>query len=263
MRRFIIVFFCLLPLLIYSQKRKYQNEVPPGTIEVSKDFFIDQTEITNFDWLEYLYWLERKFGKSSNEFQAALPDSTVWENYTHYDSLTIFRFPAYRNHPIVGISFQQAIAYCKWRSNMVNTYIYLRDFKLNVSVLDTLNPNTIPKKFEYRLPTGIEWIDCSRIPYKKKHIKKTLKKDMPLDNFTKKGNGYEYAIEPVMTYYPNSRNFYNLFGNVAEMIQDDSTRAMGGSWRHEEQVSKSYSGISYDTPTNWIGFRCVAVRIRS
>jgi len=145
-------------------------------------FYMDQTEVSNFDYLEYLFWLGRVYGSvdptnqirysadssqvpgefrdvidfspkqdiadsaaygkfyrnyresfTSNYqevFRKALPDTLCWrsplssmEHFVNY----YLRHPAYRDYPVVGISWIQANEYCKWRTDRVNEYILARE----------------------------------------------------------------------------------------------------------------------------------------
>jgi formylglycine-generating enzyme required for sulfatase activity len=158
-------------------------------------FYIDQTEVSNFDYLEYLFWLGRVYGsvdpysgqaytqdaseedfdptlesytklpdfgqstaktdslleklKGTNAFnkyiinysesftsnyqevfRKALPDTLCWrsplssmEHFVNY----YLRHPAYRDYPVVGVSWIQANEYCKWRTDRVNEYILARE----------------------------------------------------------------------------------------------------------------------------------------
>ena len=52
--------------------------------------------------------------------------------------------PAYRAYPVVGISYEQAIEFCKWRTEMVS--IFMAKSK-KYALID----------FEYRLPSKKEW----------------------------------------------------------------------------------------------------------
>ncbi len=94
-------------------------------------FYMDETEVTNFAWCEYLYTLARVYGSEFPEvYNNALPDTNCWrdklsynENYVNY----YLRYPAYREYPVVGISWIQANNYCKWRTDRVNEYILIRE----------------------------------------------------------------------------------------------------------------------------------------
>lgn len=90
-------------------------------------FYLDETEVSNIDWLEYLYWLGRVFGETYPEvFQAALPDTTVWRKELGFNEPFVdnyLRHPAYQEYPVVGVSWKQANDYCIWRTDRVNEQI--------------------------------------------------------------------------------------------------------------------------------------------
>jgi hypothetical protein len=93
---------------------------PPGTVLLDKktQTYIDVSEITIVSWLEYLYWLKKEKGELSEEYISALPDSATCEKL--YGAVRYFQHPKYRNYPMVGVTYQQVIAYCQWRSDRVN-----------------------------------------------------------------------------------------------------------------------------------------------
>ena len=123
----------------------------PARVTVSS-FYMDQTEITNFQWLEYLYWVRRAYQESYPMIYAnALPDTLVWrsklgdnEKYVDY----YLRHPAYRDYPVVGVSWLQANDFCKWRTDRVNEYILIREgiFQFNT---DQRNENTFNTEAYY------------------------------------------------------------------------------------------------------------------
>lgn len=108
---------------------------PPGTIQISDNFYFDKGEITNFNWMEYLYWVKTVYGENSEELKNATPNNKVWstlnENYSALDS-SYLRHPAYRDYPVVGISYQQAVDFSQWRSDRVMEY-YLINKKIIAS----------------------------------------------------------------------------------------------------------------------------------
>ena len=76
------------------------------TVTVSS-FYIDETEVTNQFWLDYLHWLGLTFipADLTSVVNAALPDTTVWRNKLSYNEPYVdyyLRYPAYRNHPEIG-----------------------------------------------------------------------------------------------------------------------------------------------------------------
>ena len=87
-------------------------------------FFMDKYEITNLNWNEYLHWLEFVFGAVAPELvDQARPDHTVWrEDLAYNDPYENYYFehPAFSFYPIVGISWEQAMDYCQWRTDRVN-----------------------------------------------------------------------------------------------------------------------------------------------
>ena len=102
----------------------------PRTVTVSS-FYMDEVEVTNFYWLEYLYWLDRVFGADYPEiYKKALPDTLVWRSKLAYNEPYLeyyLRHPAYRDYPVVGINWLQANDYCAWRTDRVNELILIRE----------------------------------------------------------------------------------------------------------------------------------------
>ena len=87
-------------------------------------FFMDKYEITNLNWNEYLHWLEFVFGAVAPELvDQARPDHTVWrEDLAYNDPYENYYFehPAFSFYPIVGVTWEQAMDYCQWRTDRVN-----------------------------------------------------------------------------------------------------------------------------------------------
>jgi gliding motility-associated lipoprotein GldJ len=97
-------------------------------------FYIDETEVTNLMYMEYLDWLETVFPLSEPRYrqiyEGALPDTLVWRNTLGYmEELTTnyLRHPAYAEYPVVGINWLQAVQFSEWRTNRVNEYILERE----------------------------------------------------------------------------------------------------------------------------------------
>jgi len=97
-------------------------------------FYIDETEVTNLMYLEYLDWLEYVFPTNEPRFrqiyEGALPDTLVWRNQLGYmEELTTnyLRHPAYAEYPVVGVNWLQAVQYAEWRTDRVNEYILERE----------------------------------------------------------------------------------------------------------------------------------------
>jgi formylglycine-generating enzyme required for sulfatase activity len=93
-------------------------------------FYMDQTEVRNLDYLEYLYWLNRVFGIDYPRIvQKALPDTLVWREKLAYNEPMVeyyLRHPAFRDYPVVGVNWLQARDYCNWRTDRVNEYLLVQ-----------------------------------------------------------------------------------------------------------------------------------------
>lgn len=89
-----------------------------------QSFYMDETEVANVHYREYIYWLNRTFGESAPEVvRASLPDTTVWRRALAFNEPFVnnyFRHPAYNQYPVVGVSWKQANDYCIWRTDRVN-----------------------------------------------------------------------------------------------------------------------------------------------
>lgn len=178
-----------------EQDLMYNWDNIPRRVTVSS-FYMDQAEVANVDYREYLYWLDRVFGLNYPEvIRQALPDTLVWRQRLAYNEPYVdyyFRHPSYNFYPVVGVTWEQANQYCSWRTDRVNEYILIREGILRVDPnqsdeenfnteaylagqfeglvkdnLIDLNPNgagTRKVRMEdgillpkYRLPTEAEW----------------------------------------------------------------------------------------------------------
>ncbi len=95
-----------------------------------QSFYIDETEVTNVMYLEYLDWLKKVFPPEEdnyrNIYKGALPDTLVWRNRLGFNETmteNYLRHPAYANYPVVGVNWLQAVEFSDWRSNRVNELI--------------------------------------------------------------------------------------------------------------------------------------------
>jgi gliding motility-associated lipoprotein GldJ len=123
----------------------------PARVTVSS-FYLDQTEITNFHWLEYLYWISRAYNETyPMVYKNALPDTLVWRSELGFNEKYVdyyLRHPAYRDYPVVGVSWLQANDFCKWRTDRVNEYILIREGILRFNV-DQRDENTFNTEAYY------------------------------------------------------------------------------------------------------------------
>jgi gliding motility-associated lipoprotein GldJ len=124
---------------VFTMGRSEEDVMDDWNAQASKktvsSFYMDRTEVSNFHWLEYVYWMKRVYYKSyPHIYKKSLPDTLVWRNPLSYREKFIdyyFRHPAYRDYPVVGVSWIQANDFCKWRTDRVNEAILVREGILN------------------------------------------------------------------------------------------------------------------------------------
>ncbi|MCO4821129.1 MAG: gliding motility lipoprotein GldJ [Flavobacteriaceae bacterium] len=120
-----------------------------------QSFYMDETEVTNLMYLEYLNWIKSVYPPEDPKFKAiyegALPDTLVWRNRLGYAEMMVnnyLRHPGYQDYPVLGVSWIQAVEFANWRTDRVNE-LYLedagyltRDAKLGASSDSNFNTNT-------------------------------------------------------------------------------------------------------------------------
>jgi gliding motility-associated lipoprotein GldJ len=127
-----------------------------------QSFYMDETEVTNLMYMEYLDWLKRVFDPEDenykNIYEGALPDTLVWRNRLGYNETmtnNYLRHPAYANYPVVGVNWIQAVEFSKWRTDRVNEGVLEREgyLKRDAKVLDAKGDNTFSTETYLNAPT--------------------------------------------------------------------------------------------------------------
>jgi formylglycine-generating enzyme required for sulfatase activity len=217
------------------------------------------------------------------------PDTTCWVNdFQNVENETYMRLyfshPNYSQYPVVGVSWEQANAFCAWRTDYL-----MKGLGKAAQYVQ-----------RYRLPTEIEWEYAARgkngnpYPWEEEGAKSgdgcfyaNFKPDR--GNYTQDGN---LITSRVGTYNANSNGLYDMAGNVAEWTSTVYTEAgvlsmgdinpninynaakedpyqmkkksvRGGSWKDPETFIRSaWRSYEYQNETrSYIGFRCVRTQV--
>ncbi|TDI74289.1 MAG: gliding motility lipoprotein GldJ, partial [Bacteroidetes bacterium] len=120
-----------------------------------QSFYMDETEVTNLMYLEYLDWIKQVFPPSDEKYRriydGALLDTLVWRNRLGYNEVmtnNYLRHPAYAEYPVVGVSWVQAVEFSNWRSDRVNELILeeegitIRNARYNTTPGETFSTET-------------------------------------------------------------------------------------------------------------------------
>lgn len=174
------------------------------------------------------------------------PDTLCWIRdftYSYNDPLAdqYFWHPSFDDYPVVGVSWVQAVAFCNWRTDYMNT---------------ALRKEGVPEVSRYRLPLETEWeyaarggLDLSMYPwggpYTRNYQGCFLANFKPL-----RGNyiddGYVYAGK-VGSYEPNEYGLYDMAGNVAEWT-NGAYHTSAYIFQHDLQPNYEYNAAPDDPP---------------
>ena len=286
MSRFFFVIGCLIATVTLSSSvsdKKEMNElpktvrsnyalVPAGMVSVGGDsmalthFYLMKTEVDNLSYREFLGDL-KKNGKQ-NDYLIANVDSTIWRTEMAYCEAYVthyFSHPAYNKFPVVNVSYEGAQLYCKWLSEKFNQ-LYSHEFT-----------------YEVRLPSRIEWLyaaesamrktpytwggpflrnsrGCELCNYKCVGDEKISNDTVTLNASVIYTAGLDGAdvTAPVESYFPNLLGFYNMNGNVAEMVSEKGM-AVGGSWNSTGYDVRNESIMNYTQASPLVGFRTLLI----
>lgn len=219
------------------------------------------------------------------------PDTTTWINdfensYNEPYVRMYFANSGYNDYPVVGVSWEQATAFCNWRTDFLRR---------------SLGKNGIYIE-PYRLPTEAEWEIAARAGIMDNKF--PWDGDLPLSedrgcyyaNFKPLDGNYvqdgHMITSRVGTYAPNDNGLYDMAGNVSEWTSTAFTEAVskitsdmnpeyrydaakedpyrlkrkivrGGSWKDVARNIRSDQRMweYQNEQRSYIGFRCVRTQV--
>ncbi len=244
--------------------------VPSGNTLVNEklvsvqSFYMLKTEISNFTYKEYLTSL--KMDGKFEEYKAAIPDSTVWNQLGVSNQKMIdwyFTHPAYRDYPVVGVSKAQAEKFCEWitviwRKNLNDSTIVFRlpheaEFK-RAACGDSIN-QTYAWKGKSMFNAKKQML-CNHLNSENMQITRDENGELKIIGFSSIESENTDFIAPIESYWPNVFGIYNLNGNISEMLSS-SEEAIGGSFHSPAYDVRNDAKIPFTKPSCFVGFRIV------
>lgn len=130
----------------------------PRRVTVSS-FYMDETEISNLHYREYVYWVTKQFPDFPEVIKNSFPDTLVWREELAFNEPYVqyyFRHPSYQNYPVVGVSWLQATEFCKWRGDRVNEMILAQKKFIEPNIMGTGEDNFTSETYlSQQYTTGI------------------------------------------------------------------------------------------------------------
>lgn len=176
----------------------------------------------------------------TNTVISVYPDTMVWSRdfqFSYNDPLLhgYFWMPGYAEYPVVGVTWEQANAFCHWRTS------FLKD-------VGGMMTNA------YRLPTEAEWEYAARggrkmamYPWGDKYARDS--EGCFMANFKPyRGSYYDdmgVSTMSVKQFYPNDFGLYDMAGNVAEWTAS-AYSAIANVSVHDMNPSYSYNARKDD-----------------
>lgn len=213
-----------------------------------KPYYIYSHEVSVGEYQVFIDYLKKE--GDYNALSKAQPDSINWIFEDKVPFREYFYSKKYIDYPVVCISYEAAIKYCKWIEMLVN------------------NSKKETRIAVVRLPTNLEWVNAVYMAnqdaiYAGGNGKSLVnEKQCYLVNFkanSRTNMKIENSLIPISrinSFNPSMVGTYNMGGNVAEMILSRG-KIKGGHWDSEEEDLKVAPIKSFDGPSVYVGFRPV------
>jgi hypothetical protein len=234
-----------------------------GCVPIGENISMHATEITVAEYGDFI--ISNHYDSSLYPADSALPDKyyrIVINAIKGHRSMSDLRndlgrkpFLAGRkmhdpyNMPIVGITYNQAVKYCKWIEAIANSRQPMSKW-----IRVGLPPIEVYQQVIENMDSLARWHKPSpcyfpTFNYKSDHcVVPGL--DIKADGFT---------LVRADAYWPTKLGLYCIRGNAAEMTSTEGI-AMGGSFRHYAYQSLSMQQQTYTGPQDWLSFRYVVTR---
>lgn len=89
--------------------------------KVKEDLYVSKYEVSNLQYRIFLAELVQS--NQTATYASCLPDTLCWRDKANYNEPYVsyyFRYPAYNNYPVVGVSYEAANEYCSWLTEKYN-----------------------------------------------------------------------------------------------------------------------------------------------
>ncbi len=226
--------------------------------------------VYRWDWIDLKKAAKMKRDDAANrrselierDSVAIYPDTLVWirdYEYAYNEPMTegYFAHPAYDDYPVVGVTWKQAKAFSKWRTELMRNNTGGKPVKRNKKGR-IKGKNLYSEVPDFKLPTEYEFEYAARggrvsstYPWGLNYLRNS--KGCLLANF-KPGRG-DYAEDggfyttKVGFYNPNDFGLYDMSGNVSEWTESAFIEN-AHSFIHDMNPSVTYNAQK-DDPETW------------